>query len=63
MIPLKKLKEFVEYNGDGEGWMGCKLVDDRIITHAEWSKIDDLAQDFVIIENGYASGNFQTEFD
>ena len=63
MVSLKQLKIFVEYNGDSEGWTGCKLVDDTVITQTEWSKMDDLAQDFAIIENGYASVNFKTEFD
>jgi hypothetical protein len=56
MITIKKLKIFSKYNGDVDMW--ARLGNKSDIKGEEWSLIDSLIQDLVIIKNGQASQDY-----
>ena len=63
MITLEKVKIYASFNGDGDLYFRSKHPQALIFGSSEWSLIDDLVQDYIIVENGYASPSFIKELD
>ena len=63
MITIDKVKIFSKFNGDGDMWSRSDNPEDKLIDYKEWSLIDNLIQDFTIVQNGFASLEFLTAFN
>jgi hypothetical protein len=61
MITIEKLKEYEEYNGFYDGFYIQKVKNNTNINDdKDWFYIDNLIQDFIIIDKGLASDTFIT---
>lgn len=64
MLTLDKLREYLRYGGDMDGWVRmAPLAGERGITEDEWRLIDELRMKLAAVATGLASGQFRQQVE
>ena len=59
MITLEHIEIYKKYGGNGDGFIRCATLEEKsIMSYHDWSLIDDIVQDLIIIKKGFASVSF-----
>lgn len=62
MITEEKLKIFMRFGGDIDGWVRVGTPADRaLMTDADWATIADLLQRLAVVESGHAAESYRAE--
>ncbi|HKP95626.1 MAG TPA: hypothetical protein VJ385_07705 [Fibrobacteria bacterium] len=62
MITKEKLQRYRKFKGDVDKWAASqKDGPDEVLTGADWTEIDKLAQRLKIEKNGFASRDYRAE--
>lgn len=59
MITLKCIEIYEKYGGNGDGFLRCATLEERLLLdYSCWILLDEFVQDLIIVKRGLASGSF-----
>lgn len=64
MITLECIRIYEKYDGEGDGFLHCATLEERLLLNdCCWSLLDSFVQDLIIVGRGLSSDSFIQSLD